>query len=71
MFASEERSGGASDVARALAAFEETMCARSEEKVRRSRDAAAFLHSAAALAEGNCVRAHAAAAATGNADEAR
>ena len=71
VFASEERSGGASDVARALAAFEETMCARSEEKVRRSRDAAAFLHSAAALAEGNCVRAHAAAAATGNADEAR
>ena len=46
------------------------MCARSEEKVRRSRDAAAYLHSAAALAEGNCVRAHAAAAATGNADEA-
>ena len=42
--ASEERSGGASDVARALAAFEETMRARSEEKVRRSRDAAAFLH---------------------------
>ena len=71
VFASEERSGGASDVARALAAFEETMCARSEQKVRRSRDAAAFLHSAAALAEGNCVRAHAAAAATGNADEAR
>ena len=71
VFASEERSGGASDVARALAAFEETMCARSEEKVRRSREAAAFLHSAAALAEGNCVRAHAAAAATGNADEAR
>ena len=46
-----------SDVARALAAFEETMCARSEEKVRRSRDAAAFLHSAAALAEGTaCAR---------------
>ena len=70
VFPSEEAGGGASDVARALAAFEETMCARSEEKVRRSRDAAAYLHSAAALAEGNCVRAHAAAAATGNADEA-
>ena len=70
VFPSEEDAGGASDVARALAAFEETMCARSEEKVRRSRDAAAYLHSAAALAEGNCVRAHAAAAATGNANEA-
>jgi 2-polyprenyl-6-methoxyphenol hydroxylase-like FAD-dependent oxidoreductase len=70
VFASEERSGGASDVARALAAFEETMCSRSEEKVRRSRDAAAYLHSEAALAEGNCVRAHAAAAATGNAEDA-
>ena len=62
--------GGASDVALALAAFEETMCSRSEEKVRRSRDAAAYLHSEAALAEGNCVRAHAAAAATGNAEDA-
>ena len=57
--------GGAEgdDVAAALASFEATMCARSEEKVRRSRDAAAFLHSPAAMAEGNCVRAHAAAAA--------
>ena len=52
-----EREGG---VGAALAAFEAEMCARSEEKVRRSRDAAAYLHSPAALAEGNCVRAHAA-----------
>ena len=49
------------DVAMALSCFEDTMCARSEEKVRRSREAAAYLHSNAALVEGNCVRAHAAA----------
>ena len=61
LFASEDQ---VSDVARALAAFEAGMCSRSEEKVRRSRAAAAYLHSEAALAEGNCVRAHAAAAAT-------
>ena len=51
------------DVAKALSDFEETMCARSEGKVRRSREAATYLHSNAALAEGNCVRAHAAASA--------
>lgn len=50
-----------SDVAVALSFFEKQMCLRSEEKVRRSRDAAQYLHSPAALAEGNCVRAHAAA----------
>ena len=63
--------GGADgdDVASALASFEAAMCARSEEKVRRSRDAAAFLHSPAALAEGNCVRAHVAAAAAAEATE--
>jgi len=49
------------DVATALSDFEKTMCTRSKEKVRLSRDAAAYLHSNAALAEGNCVRAHAAA----------
>ena len=70
VFPNDAENGGASDVALALAAFEETMCSRSEEKVRRSRDAAAYLHSEAALAEGNCVRAHAAAAATGNAEDA-
>ena len=53
--------GEVSDVANALKSFELAMCARSEEKVRRSRDASTYLHSPAALAEGNCVRAHAAA----------
>ena len=56
------------EVALALEHFEGVMCARSEEKVRRSRDAASYLHSPAALAEGNCVRAHAAAAALGEKD---
>jgi len=54
-------------VAVALAHFEAGMCARSEEKVRRSRDAAVMLHSPAAMAEGNNVRALVAAAeATGS-----
>ena len=57
-----EAAEGVDAVGAALRAFEEGMCSRSEEKVRRSRDAAAYLHSPAALAEGNCVRAHAAAA---------
>ena len=51
------------DVAMSLSDFEDTMCTRSEEKVKRSREAAAYLHSNAALVEGNCVRAHAAASA--------
>ena len=47
----------------ALRHFEGAMYSRSNEKVRRSRGAAAYLHSPAALAEGNRVRAHVAAAA--------
>jgi 2-polyprenyl-6-methoxyphenol hydroxylase-like FAD-dependent oxidoreductase len=44
----------------ALAAAERAMLARARGKVEKSRDAAKYLHSSAALAEGNCVRAHAA-----------
>lgn len=44
----------------ALAAAEQAMLARARGKVEKSRDAAKYLHSSAALAEGNCVRAHAA-----------
>lgn len=45
----------------ALAEAERQMLARAKGKVEKSRDAAKYLHSPAALAEGNCVRAHAAA----------
>ena len=45
----------------ALADAERAMLQRSKGKVTKSRDAAKYLHSPAALAEGNCVRAHAAA----------
>jgi hypothetical protein len=47
-------------VPRALAAFEAQMAARVRGKVALSREASAFLHSPAALAEANCVRARAA-----------
>jgi 2-polyprenyl-6-methoxyphenol hydroxylase-like FAD-dependent oxidoreductase len=48
-------------VQQALAHFEVQMATRVRDKVEQSRAAAAFLHSAAALAEANCTRAAAAA----------
>jgi flavin-dependent dehydrogenase len=53
----------------ALAEAEKSMLQRSKGKVTKSRDAAKYLHSPAALAEGNCVRAHAAASALAGDDE--
>jgi 2-polyprenyl-6-methoxyphenol hydroxylase-like FAD-dependent oxidoreductase len=50
----------------ALAEAERTMLQRAKAKVTKSRDAAKYLHSPAALTEGNCVRAHAAASACGD-----
>ena len=47
----------------ALAEAERLMLSRARGKVEKSRAAAKYLHSQAALAEGNCVRAHAAEAA--------
>ena len=45
----------------ALSLAERRMLDRAKGKVEKSRDAAKYLHSPAALAEGNRVRAHAAA----------
>ena len=53
----------------ALAEAEKSMLQRSKGKVTKSRDAAKYLHSPAALAEGNCVRAHAAASALAGDDD--
>ena len=53
----------------ALAEAEKSMLQRSKGKVTKSRDAAKYLHSPAALTEGNCVRAHAAAGALAGGDE--
>jgi len=53
----------------ALAEAESSMLKRAKGKVNKSRDAAKYLHSPAALVEGNCVRAHAAANALGCGDD--
>jgi 2-polyprenyl-6-methoxyphenol hydroxylase-like FAD-dependent oxidoreductase len=53
----------------ALAEAERLMLSRARGKVEKSRAAAKYLHSTAALAEGNCVRAHAAEAAETGARE--
>jgi salicylate hydroxylase len=54
------RAGGRRSVAECLRQYEAEMYRKSAEKVQRSRDAAYYLHSKAALAEGNVTRAKAA-----------
>jgi hypothetical protein len=54
------RAGGRRSVAECLRQYEAEMYRKGAEKVQRSRDAAYYLHSKAALAEGNVTRAKAA-----------
>eukprot|EP00966_Prymnesium_polylepis_P250037 5780278-Prymnesium_polylepis.1 len=58
-----ELCGGGVPLSAALGAYEAEMLARSAAKVAASREAAAYLHSAAATAASNCTRAAAARAA--------